>query len=365
MAKKTKGFLKNKKILVGVVAVIVIIIIVLLTQCDGPSLAFKEATAERQDLITYYNFSGNVESHDVQYVRAKSSESITRLYVKEGDRVNAGDLLYEIDSDYIQSSRTQAQTSLANANTEYSSAKANLDRMRELFDAGAVSRVEMENAENSFSRAQNQVTQANAALDQVASQYDDTRGYAEINGEVSKIYVKENETLVMGSSIMDIMDFDNLEVNVKVDEYDLSSISVGQEVDIALEALGLNLTGTINEIAREATVEMGVSYFLTTVGLPKDDALRVGLSAEVRVVSQSAENVITVPVAAVTFEEGIGYVQFYNDKKELERKTVVVGINDGKFIEISEGVEEGEIVLIPEGNPYYMGMMMQPPTEGN
>ena len=116
-----------------------------------------------------------------------------------------------------------------------------------------------------------------------------------------------------------------LEISIKVDEYDLSEITEGMDAEVSIEAIGKTVTGTISEIARGASVDNGVSYFETTITLPQDDDLRVGLSAEVKVVTESANDAVTVPVSAVTYNGAKAYVQKYNDSGSLENTEVTVG----------------------------------------
>ena len=344
---KAKSKSKKKVIFSLLVVVIILAVAFVYTHLSGSEAdAMAEAFASRQDIVTYYSFTGNIKTHDAQYVQAVSNEPVKRFYVREGQNVQAGDLLYEVDSNTIQSTLTQANTSLSSANAEYEAAKLNSERIQSLFDIGGVSQQELESANKSLLSAQNQVTQATANMQQAQNQYKDTRRFAEISGEVAKIYVKENESLGMGASIMDIIDYDNLEIEIKVDEYDLSTITVGKEADIQIEALGKRLSGTVSEIAREASVESGVSYFIATVILPTDSDLRIGLTADIRIITQMAENVITVPVAAVSYDFAGAYVQGYGQDRKIEQRAVVVGINDGRFIEIREGVFDGDMVLL-------------------
>ena len=141
---------------------------------------------------------------------------------------------------------------------------------------------------------------------------------------------------------MDLVNYDSLEISIKVDEYDLSEITEGMDAEVSIEAIGKTVTGTISEIARGASVENGVSYFETTVSLPQDADLRVGLSAEVKVVTASAKDAVTVPVSAVIYNGAKAYVQKYNGSGSLENTEVTVGINNGTDIEIKSGLAEGD-----------------------
>jgi len=352
----------KKKLITGLTAVVIIVFAAFAYThiSGGEANSMTEVFASRQDVITFYSFTGNIKAHDAQYVLAVSNEPVKRFYVREGQQVRAGDLLYEVDSNTIQSTLTQARTSLSNANTEYDAAQLNYERIQILFDIGGVSKQELENANRSLLSAQNQVTQATANMQQAQNQFQDTRRFAEISGEVSRIYVRENESLSIGTRIMDIIDYDNLEVEIKVDEYDLSAITVGKEADVHIVALGKHLTGTVSEIAREASVESGVSYFNATVVLPPDNELRIGLTAEIRIVTQRAENVISLPMAAVSYDFTGAYVQIYGQDGRIEQKAVVVGINNGRLIEIREGVSDGDLVLLSETAIPQRQMMVMP-----
>lgn len=334
---------KKKKIIAAIFLVLIIAGFIIVRGVTASSAgSMIEVTAAKQDLTKYYSFSGNIESSDVQNVVATTNEPVKKFYVQEGDKVQAGDLLYEVDSNTIQSTLTTANTTFANAKTTYSANKLDYERKKSLYEIGGVTLEELQSAQDALSSAQNQVTQAQASYEQAQKQYEDTKCYAEVSGEVSKIYVDENDSITQGTSIMDIVNYDSLEISIKVDEYDLSEITEGMDAEVSVEAIGKTITGTITEIARGASVDNGVSYFDTTVSLPQDTDLRVGLSAEVKVVTASAKDAVTVPLAAVAYNGANAYVQKYNDSGSLENTAVTVGINNGTDIEIKKGLEAGD-----------------------
>lgn len=344
--KKLGNLSRKQKIIAAIIGVLVVAgIIVTKGMIAGPSNNMTEVTAVKKDLTKYYSFSGNIESSDVQNVVSTTNEPVKKFYVKEGDKVQVGDILYEVDSNTIQSTLTTANTTLSNAKTTYSADKLDYDRKQELYQIGGVTLQELQNARDTLSSAQNKVTEAQASYEQAQKQYEDTKCHAEVSGEVSKIYVDENDSITQGTSIMDIVNYDSLEINIKVDEYDLSEVAEGMSAEVYIEAIGKTVTGTISEIARGASVENGVSYFKTTVALPKDDSLRVGLSAEVKVVTQSAKDVVTVPVKAIAYEGSNAYVQRYDSKGNIDKSPVTVGINNGTDIEIKKGLSVGDKII--------------------
>jgi len=168
---------------------------------------------------------------------------------------------------------------------------------------------------------------------------------AQISGTVSKIYVKEDQQVMSGSPLCDIYDFDNLQISVKVDEYDLSSISEGKEVSITIGALDKTIIGTVSSISDTATSQQGVAYFSAVIDLPKDETIKVGMTAEAKILNKQALDVLTIPVAALQFDDkDNAYVLVQDENKATVKQSVTLGINDGITAEITGGLTEGQVV---------------------
>jgi HlyD family secretion protein len=168
------------------------------------------------------------------------------------------------------------------------------------------------------------------------------------SGEVGEINFDEDKAIAAGDKVMEIVDYENLKVSIKVDEYQLSSIAVGQPVTITIDSIGRSIQGTVSEISREAKNENGVAYFTATVDFTGDAQVRIGMNAEVIVVKEQAANALTVPVDAILFDGGNNpYVMVKIDDETTENRQVTTGITDGVKIQITQGVSAGETILIP------------------
>ncbi|PKM61589.1 MAG: hypothetical protein CVU99_02870 [Firmicutes bacterium HGW-Firmicutes-4] len=169
-----------------------------------------------------------------------------------------------------------------------------------------------------------------------------------VAGEVAKIYYDEDETVAAGGKIMEIVDFINLQVSIKVDEYQLASLAVGAPVTINIDSIGRSVQGTVSEISREAKNENGVAYFTAIVDFQGDEQIRIGMNAEVVIVKEQAENVVTVPVDAIQFgADNESIVLVKGESENPEQRPVTTGITDGINIQITEGLAENEVVFIP------------------
>lgn len=170
---------------------------------------------------------------------------------------------------------------------------------------------------------------------------------ASIDGEVANIYVTEGDVVTAGTIIMDLTDYSNLQVKVKVDEYDVKSVEVGKEAIVTINALDKEVKGTVSHLSKEAQSLNGVSYFVATIDLNEDSELRVGMSTEVKMVNESVTDVIVIPMSALQFDyTNLPYVYYRNNQGEVMTKTVELGITDGTLVEVISGLEEGEEILI-------------------
>jgi multidrug efflux pump subunit AcrA (membrane-fusion protein) len=170
---------------------------------------------------------------------------------------------------------------------------------------------------------------------------------AEIDGEVAGLYTKNNSHALKGSQLIDIVDYADLHVKVKVDEYDLKYVEVDQEVNITINALDKEIKGSVYAISKEATNLNGVSYFTAMIDFDKDESIRVGMSAETKILKNQATGINTVSMKALQFDsKNEPYVLKSKDGEPI-KQYVQTGINDGTTIEVTDGVKQGEIILIP------------------
>lgn len=183
-----------------------------------------------------------------------------------------------------------------------------------------------------------------------------TRYKAPMDGTISDLYVDEGKDYVIGDQLFRVADYAHPVLKIKVDEYDVSALSRGMQVSVKIHATGKTLTGEITRIAQEATVSGDVAYYEAEIAVPQDGTLVMGLTCEVSVLRDRAENATTVPVKAIQYDDnGKPYVYCYDRDGEVTTQTVLLGVNNGTWVEIRDGLRSGEAVLIP---PSFMMMPM-------
>lgn len=188
---------------------------------------------------------------------------------------------------------------------------------------------------------------------------------AKIDGEVSSVEIEENATVMAGIKLMEIVDFKNLNINVKVDEYDISALETGKEAIVTIGAIQKDIKGKIAKISKEGQIANGVTYFTATIDLNKDEKLRVGMSAEVKLVSATVMGAVTLPMSVIQFDDNNNpYVLKSGEKGRAVRTDIKTGINNGIAVEIKSGVSNGEAVIYknPAAQP---DMGFGPPRRNN
>jgi len=359
-----KKITKRKTIVISIICIVLIGTAAVFSAWPSGE-SYTEEAAVVGNLDSFYSFEGSIEAEDSQILYAASTSTVKKIYVREGDQVKKGDLLYELEGDNAESKLTQAQASLTSAKINEQDAKSNLDRMTELFQAGAVSQSDFEKAQNSFGLNQAQRIQAQANYDTARNDLEDLKVYAEIDGEVTDIGVEENDTMLSGTEIMDITNYDQLIVNIKIDEFDLDAITEGEEAEVTVTALNKTVKGIISDISKKAEIDNGVSFFPTKVILEPNDSLRVGLSTEVKVLNASASNIVTISSEALQFNEiNEPYVFTRDSEGNIVASSVAVGITDGKRVEIKKGLKSGEIVYIKSETKSSTPSLLPPNPEG-
>lgn len=168
---------------------------------------------------------------------------------------------------------------------------------------------------------------------------------AKISGTVSKIYIEEDEQVMSGTVLCDLYDFDHLEVTVKVDEYDLPAVVEGEEIGVTINALDKEIQGTIESVSDIATNQNGVAFFTAIVSLEYDSEVKIGMTAEATILNEKAEDVLTIPMKVLMFDrDNNPYINLKGEDGTMYKTIVVVGINDGKSVEIENGVKSGDTV---------------------
>jgi HlyD family secretion protein len=364
----------------------------------------------RRDVIEKVEANGKIEPVIQVKISPEVSGEIIQLGVKEGQRVQKGDLLVKIKPDnYLAASNSAAASyhlSLANKNTS----EANLEKARQdyersdgLFKAKLVSEADYLTAKTTYEVAKTtlegaleSVAMAQASLQTAAADLSKTTIYSPLDGTVSKLNSQLGERVVgtammAGTEIMTIADLNTMEARVDVGEVDVVLIAPGQHAVLEVDSFkDKKFNGVVTDVANSAnnndtssaassssSTSTDATKFQVKIRVSEKDAFLPGMSVTANIETRSRTNVLSVPSQSRTTRPAViegGHTNFLtnstvaasNDTNSAAKpsqrpqqillvflmqgdhvKAVPVkdGISDDNYTEITEGLQEGDVVV--------------------
>lgn len=328
--------------------------------------------------------TGTVEAENRVNVKAKTSGSIAEILVREGAPVKKGDLLARIDNPTVtfDLKRGQADLSAASAQAganapqiaalraqakaitaELTTARQDLARSEELLAGGAIPQSEIDRARSRVAQlegtlAANEAQQravridltANAArqaaqVQSLTSRVTDTEVRAPLDGIVLTRSIEIGEVITINQTLFKVGDTSSLILEVSVDEADVARVQKDAAAAVSLYAFPKQtFKGTVFDVFPDANRER--KAFLAKVRLTAPPpGLRSGMSAEVNIIAAEHDGVLLAPTEAITD----GAVWIIRGGR-AERQPVVAGIRDLLRVEISDGLAEGDEVVVEGGD---------------
>lgn len=354
----------------------------------------QTARVSRETIVQKVNATGRIQPKTQVRISADVSGKIIALHVEEGEWVDKGKLLVELDNERYLAAVESAEANVRSAQADAKLVEQNMrkaekdyDRAKDVVARKLESQSVLDTTEAAYrvevaryASALEQVENARATLKQANDSLSKTKIYAPMSGTISDLDKEEGE-IAIGSQfqedlIMIVADLTEMEAQVNVDENDIVNVKVGQDAEIRVDALfGKTLHGKVYEIANTAnTQEPGTTNQKTEfeVKISIDDEradLRPGMTASSDISTKTKEGVVGVPLQSVAVRtvdqltlEGEdvaeaekrftadtdGFVEIVfilGDEDKVTARQVETGIQSDDMIEIVSGVDEGETVI--------------------
>ena len=319
--------------------------------------------------------SGQVSSDNEQMVLIATSAKCTAVYFHAGDTVEAGDILCTLDLASTLASYNAASISYASAAQSYADQSKvfaeqislyqdNLNNLKALYEIGAASQVEIDQAQLQLQSAiatrnstlaqleagmesyQSSLEQLNTALEHV-----DGNGnvVAPMSGVLASLNVTENSFTSTSAPVAVIDDPTQMKVTVMVSEALVPKLFIGAPVDVSVSSLGKTFTGTIRSVDQAANMQ--TKLYTVTVTVPGDvTGLLSGMFADVTFRTDYNDNTVVIPTEAILTSGDTQYVYVVEDgtAKYVE---VTTGITGSGVTQITSGLTAGE-QLVTVGQSY-------------
>ena len=412
-------------IIIGCIVLLVVLVIVAKnSDKDETKVAVEKAALHT--ITETVTASGKIYPETEVKIAPEVSGEITVLNIQEGDSVKKGDVLVKINPNIYNSMVNQAEASveqtkatanntremMAQAESQYDLALATYNRNKKLYDQKVISALEFEQGVASFKSAKAtfdaakastsggkySIQGAQAGLTQAQENLLKTTIIAPTSGIISQLNVKKGERVVgtaqmAGTEMLTIADMSRIEVRVDVSETDISKVKIGDTTIIEADAYrNRKFKGVVSKVAvsssasatsasaTSTSTDQVTNYTVHILILPSSYAdlstnltkgkfpFKPGMSASVEIQTNRQDNILSVPVNAVTtrdwpdsiknknssvsVNDNIRQVVFvYNDAtKMVNIRDVKTGLQDNKYLQITDGLKENEqVVIAPYG----------------
>jgi macrolide-specific efflux system membrane fusion protein len=324
------------------------------TVSDQPPKEYEAVPAAKRDVIAVIQATGIVKAKvgaDVK-VGARMPGKVVELPINVGDKVHKGQVIARIEQEDLVAKVKLQKAVLAEARAEEFRLAKDRERYQKLHSTDAISPQKMDQSEAQHEMAMARTLKSQAELDYQESQLSYATVLAPIKGTVASVNTMQGETVVTGlnaPTFIRIIDLDHLEVLAYVDENDIGNVRIDQEATFTVPAhQAAEFQGKVTSIYPSATTQDNVVYYLTSISVDnREGKLKPDMTANVSISIDRRQGVISVPHKAVR-REGTRKFILVTDKGLLEKRFVKVGVRDQAYLEILDGLKEGEQVVIGE-----------------
>ena len=380
--KRAIALMKNKPGKAAAVVTVVIVMLIVgawLRQASAiGDTSIATVAVSRGDIEKTVLATGTLKPSLQVNVGAQVNGQLTKVHVRQGERVQKGQLLAEIDPTLQLSELRKSQAELASAEAQKRAAvvtleqyQLELNRQLRLDREGAGTRSTLEQAQAKVATQKAQIdvnqagiVQAQMSLETAQANLGFTRIGAPIDGVVLGIVTQEGQTIVSSQSaptILVLADVSTMSVHTRISETDILKVKVGQPLwfyvlaepqrryDSQMQAIQDAPTQALQDSNGESSFDDQPSavYYngMFNVANPQG-VLRTSMTAQVFIVVEQAKNALRLPVIALGPQQGKNryQVQVLKDGR-AESRLINVGINDRQFVEVLEGLQEGESVV--------------------
>ena len=288
--------------------------------------------------------SGSLRAVNSAFVKARTAGELQGLTVREGDPVQAGQVIAKVEATEYLARVNQAQQQADAAKAQVEVAQRQYDNNKALVDQGFISKTALDTSFNNLTAARSNYKAALAAVDMNRKTLDDTVLRAPISGIVSQRLAQPGERVAVDSKVIEIVDLSRLELEASLSAADSVSVRVGQRATLQIEGRDEKVPAQVVRINPSA--QAGSRSVLAYLQVGQPAGLRQGLFAQ-GTLATGEVNAIAVPLTTVRTDKPAPYVQVV-ENNQVVHKSVELGARgeaNGEMMVAVKGIEPGAVVI--------------------
>jgi HlyD family secretion protein len=362
-------------------------------------IVLETETPKRGYIATSVTATGTIQPVDTVSVGTQVSGTISNVYVDFNSTVKKGQLLAEIDKSLFLAQVQQITANLQQAKSQVVFQESNYNRQKSLYDLGAISKAEYENAVYQRNIARDNVLSVSSQLEAANRNLSFASIYSPMDGTVMARNVSMGQTVAASFNTPTLFviarDLTKMQVRASVDEADIGNVKKGQRVTFTVDAFPEDVfEGNVKDIRLQASVAANVVTYITLVDAPNDDMkLKPGMTASITLFTKEIPNTLLVSAKAIKFKPDSALLKTYTieddnspgnksvekgdrtarsekqpgdsakplleRKKEskdkavvwvktdstLSRRVIETGLNDNANVQVLSGLDENDVIV--------------------
>ena len=361
-----------RKIIIPIMVVFLLFIPFIINK-KSTKVQYITDTVKERTITQIVEATGTIEPVNTVDIGAQVSGMISKIYVDFNSEVKKGQLLAQIDTSLFEAQLQQATANINNAKAALSKNNAQLEydtktynRYKNLYSRNLISKNDLDSAEAAYKSDVAQVSAAKASILQAEANYKTaaanmryTKITSPVDGIVISKEVEEGQTVAASFQTPTLFtvaeDLTNMKIETSVSEADIGKVKVGQDVNYTLDGYPDNIfKGIVTQVRLSPKTESNVVTYTVIIGVENEDnKLMPGMTANVSIITNKAENVLTVPNSALKFtiadnkqkyeQKGI----WIDNKGKPQRINITTGLSDDSFTQIiTDEITAGDKIYI-------------------
>jgi RND family efflux transporter MFP subunit len=328
---------------------------------NTPAIAVKVSGISTDTNSPFVTASGKIEAENSANVSTRMMGYITKVHVKVGQKVGAGQLLVSVNNTDLQAKKAQVDASILQATAAFNNAKKDYDRFTALFNQQSASQKELDDMTSRYEMAKAGLEGAKQMRNEVMAQFSYSNITAPFSGEVTNTFVKEGDMANPGMPLVSIEGASRLQVTAMVSESDITSIKNGMSVKILVKSTNQELSGKVSEVSGSAKNTGGqylVKINLNTTGSKVLSGMFVNVqfpvANQVQTSTKQSDKVLIPEIALVKQGQLTGIYTIGNGNTAILR-WLRIGKSFGNQVEVLSGLSSNEQYIVSAEGKLYNG----------
>lgn len=321
------------------------------------SVEVKTETVKYTEMVGEHRFSGTVKADNKLMLSTKIFGQVAAVLVKEGDKINKGQLLVKIKSNDLTAKKNTANSGVKAAKTNMENTIKNYDRIKVLFDKGSATQKELEDITAAKETAIAQHKEAQHQLTEVNDYLSYANITSPINGFVSKKMVNVGDMANPGQPILALESMEELKLEANIPAFEISKFEINDSIKITVADADLaGVSGVVERIVPSSSFS---GQYKVVVALNKQHKnLKPGMFARINLLKNSERKLLVQKSSIIKKGQLMG-IYTVNQQGEAMLRWIRVGKEYGDKVEVLSGLIEGEQLIVSSTSKLNDGLLVK------